>query len=563
MQPGGSASVASVGTVVVGPHWNRTQDPATTVEMSSHALSSEPNWWQDAVIYEIALISFQDSNGDGRGDIAGLLDRLDYLQWLGVDAVWLTPIYPSPFRDFGYDIADYCGVDPAYGTSEDFDRLVGSLREAGIRLILDLVPNHTATEHPWFKESCSNRSNPKADWYLWADPAANGGPPNNWLSRFGGSAWHWNGARDQYYYHSFLLEQPDLNWHNPEVQSAVKAVMRYWLERGVDGFRIDASAVLIKDPLMRDNPPDPQAGAEKPPPQRYTPVFTDDRPETMNCIEMLRSVIDSYDGKLLCGEVQGKTARIGHFYDADRPRLHLPLNFALLDSEWTALALQATIDAYCNALPKDGWPDWVVGGHDKHRIASKIGQAQARVLAMMLFTLRGTPIFYMGDELGMERVHIPEDMVCDPFERLVKGFDLGRDPERAPLRWDASPGGGFTSAEPWLPMGKPEINVEDLRNDPGSLLNLYRELMGLRRATPCLRRGDYQPIRAHDDVLAYRRTLGEEQIMVLLNIAGEPRRWDYDRSADCLLSTDPARLRGPLGRRIQLQANEGLIIAVR
>jgi alpha-glucosidase len=425
------------------------------------------------------------------------------------------------------------------------------------------VPNHTATEHPWFKESCSSRSNPKADWYLWADPAANGGPPNNWLSRFGGSAWRWHGAREQYYYHSFLWEQPDLNWHNPEVQSAIKAVMRYWLERGVDGFRVDASAVLIKDPLMRDNPPDPQAGAERPPPQRYRPVFTDDRPETMNCIELLRSVIDSYDGKLLCGEVQGKTARIGHFYDADRPRLHLPLNFALLDSEWTALALQATIDAYYNALPKHAWPDWVVGGHDKHRIASRIGQAQARVLAMMLFTLKGTPFFYMGDELGMERVHIPDDRVCDPFERLVRGFDLGRDPERAPLRWDASPRGGFTSAEPWLPMGKPEINVKDLRNDPGSLLNLYRELMALRRATPCLRRGDYQPIRGHDDVLAYRRILGEEQMVVLLNIAGEPRRWDCERSADCLLSTDPARARGPLGRRIQLQANEGLIIAVR
>jgi alpha-glucosidase len=533
------------------------------IEMPTKVVSSKSHWWQDAVIYEIPLISFQDSDGDGRGDIPGLLDRFDYLQWLGIDAVWLTPIYPSPFRDFGYDISDYCGVDPAYGSSEDFDRLVARVHDAGIRLIMDLVPNHTAAEHPWFKESCSGRGNPKADWYLWADPAANGGPPNNWLSRFGGSAWHWNGAREQYYYHSFLPEQPDLNWRNPEVRAAIAEVMRFWLQRGVDGFRVDASAVLIKDALLRDNPPDPEAGAGTPPPQRYTPVFTDDRPETMGCIEMLRSAIDEHDGKLLCGEVQGKTDRIGHFYDGDKPRLHLPLNFALLDSEWTALALQATIDAYCNALPKHAWPVWVIGGHDKHRIASKIGQAQARVLAMLLFTLRGTPIFYMGDELGMERVHIPEDKVRDPFATRVKGFDLGRDPERAPLRWDASASGGFTSGEPWLPMAKPEINVKDLRDDPASLLNLYRALMVLRRATPCLMQGDYQPIRAHDDVLAYRRSLGSESVLVLLNISGDPRRWDCDHSGVCLLSTDPARQRGPLGRAVQLQANEGLIIAAR
>jgi alpha-glucosidase len=516
------------------------------------------------VIYEIPLISFQDSDSDGRGDIQGLLDRLDYLQWLGVDAVWLTPIYPTPFRDFGYDISDYCDIDPVYGSSEDFDRLVAGLHGANIRLIMDLVPNHTAAEHPWFQDSRASRDNPKADWYLWADPADNGGPPNNWLSRFGGSAWQWNGAREQYYYHSFLPEQPDLNWRNPEVQAAIAAVMRYWLERGVDGFRVDASAVLIKDALLRDNPPDPKADAKTPPPQRYTPLFTDDRPETMNCIEMLRSVIDKYDGRLLCGEVQGKTDRIGHFYGDGRPRLHLPLNFALLDSAWSTFALQATIDAYYNALPEHAWPVWVIGGHDKHRIASKIGQAQARVLAMMLFTLRGTPIFYMGDELGMERVHIPEDRVRDPFAIKVKGFDLGRDPERAPLRWDDSPRGGFTDGEPWLPLGKPDVNVKRLRDHPSSIVNLYRELIALRHATPCLMQGDFHPIRAQNDVLAYRRSLGAEQVLVLLNIAGEPRRWDCGGNGHrLLLSTDPARRRGSLGRTIQLQGNEGLIIAMR
>jgi len=245
---------------------------------------------------------------------------------------------------------------------------------------MDLVPNHTAAEHPWFRESCASRDNPQADWYLWADPADNGGPPNNWLSRFGGSAWQWHGACEQYYYHSFLPEQPDLNWRNPAVHAAITAVMRYWLERGVDGFRVDASAVLIKDALLRDNPPDVEADAKTPPPQRSTAVFTDDRPQTMDCIEMLRSVIDKYDGRLLCGEVQGKTDRIGHFYGAARPRLHLPLNFALLDSEWSTFALQATIDAYYNALPEHAWPVWVIGGHDKQRVASKTGRPRSACL---------------------------------------------------------------------------------------------------------------------------------------------------------------------------------------
>ena len=377
------------------------------IEQSEAAqATAEKPWWHSATIYEIALISFQDSNGDGKGDLAGLLSRVDYLKWLGVDAVWLTPIYRSPFRDLGYDISDYCSIDSAFGTLDDFDLLLGRLHDAGIRLILDLVPNHTANDHAWFVESRSSRDNAKADWYIWADPAENGGPPNNWLSRFGGSAWEWCEARRQYYYHSFLVEQPDLNWRNPEVRAAIADVMRFWLDRGVDGFRVDASAVLIKDHLLRDNPPNPDAEGE-PPPQRQTPVFTDDRPETMQCIEDIRNVIDEYRGRLLCGEVQGKTDRIGHFYGNDRPRLHLPLNFALLDTRWNALSLQAAIDAYFNALPSQAWPVWVIGGHDKPRVTSRIGEAQMRILAMLLMTLRGTPFFYMGDEIGGERVSIP------------------------------------------------------------------------------------------------------------------------------------------------------------
>ncbi|MBV9980602.1 MAG: DUF3459 domain-containing protein [Bradyrhizobium sp.] len=517
-------------------------------------------WWRRAVIYELAVVSFQDSDGDGKGDLAGLLQRTDYLTWLGVDAVWLTPIYPSPMGDFGYDIADFRAVDPTFGTLADFDRVLHALHDAGIRLILDFVPNHTSSEHPWFVESSLSRTGDKADWYLWADGAANGGPPNNWLSRFGGTAWEWSEARGQFYCHTFLTQQPDLNWRNPRLQEALADVMRFWLDRGVDGFRVDASAVLIKDDLLRDNPPNPDAGKETPPPQRFTPVFTDDRPETMGCIEMLREVLDEYDGRVLCGEVQGKTDRIGHFYGSDKPRLHLPLNFALLDSQWDALSLQATIDAYFNALPKGAWPDWVIGGHDKQRVASRIGPAQARVLAMLLLTVRGTPFLYMGDELGKQRSPLPRESVQDPFEKLVPGFGLGRDPERTPMRWDGSEGGGFTAGKPWLPMqDHRSCNVEQQQRDERSLLQLYRQLIELRRKHPCLVDGDYQPRRARNDVLCYRRCQGQTRMSVGLNIANEPRQWPCGGGIR-LISTHLDRAVEQVEGPILLRANEGIVV---
>ncbi|WP_439369810.1 alpha-amylase family glycosyl hydrolase [Bradyrhizobium sp. DASA03120] len=523
----------------------------------------ESAWWQSAVIYEIAPISFQDSNGDGKGDLAGLISRIDYLKWLGVDAVWLTPIYRSPFRDLGYDISDYCAIEPAFGSLDEFDRLVKALHAEGIRLILDLVPNHTANDHKWFVESSSSPNSAKADWYIWADAAENGGPPNNWLSRFGGSAWEWCEARRQYYYHSFLVEQPDLNWRNPQVRAAISEVMRFWLDRGVDGFRVDASAVLIKDALLRDNPPNPGA-AGKPPPQRHTPVFTDDRPETMSCIEFIREVIDSYPARLLCGEVQGKTDRIGHFYGTERPRLHLPLNFVLLDTPWNALPLQAAIDAYFNALPEHAWPVWVVGGHDKQRIASKVGAAQMRVLAMLLMTLRGTPFFYMGDEIGRKRVTIPPDRIRDPFEKLVPGYGLCRDPERAPMRWDASPHGGFTKGSPWLPLeADGGTSVTEQQSDERSILALFRALIALRRAHACLRQGGYAPLRSHNDVLAYKRTEGRNEALIVLNIAAEPRKWHWRGRGRLLLSTHLDRPSEPLpDASILLRANEGVVIAL-
>jgi alpha-glucosidase len=520
----------------------------------------QPKWWRTAVFYEIVPISFQDSNADGKGDLPGLISRLDYLEWLGIDAIWLAPIYPSPMLDLGYDIADFCAVDPTYGTLKDFDEFVSSLHARGMRLILDFVPNHTSDQHIWFTESKASRTNSKADWYIWADPAGNGGPPNNWLSRFGGSAWEWSEQRQQYYYHSFLLQQPDLNWRNAEVRSAMFDVLRFWLRRGVDGFRIDASAVLIKDDLLRDNPRDVEADEDTPPPQRFKPIFTDDRPEAMICIEQIREVLDEFDDRVLAGEVQGKTDRIGHFYDNNKPRLHLPLNFTLLDSAWDALSLQATMDAYFKAIPNAAWPDWVIGGHDKPRVASKIGQGQARILAMMLLTLKGTPFLFAGDEIGMEQVEIPRDRVVDPFEKLVGGYGLNRDPERTPMQWDNGPGGGFSSADPWLPMGNTsERNIDQQRSDPFSLLSLYHQLISLRRREPALRLGAQQPLRCGNDIVAYERVLEKTRIAVVLNTVDEPRLW-WPGEGTLLLSSYLDRGEMPLDASMLLRKNEGLII---
>jgi alpha-glucosidase len=522
--------------------------------------SARTQWWQRAVVYEIALASFQDSDGDGRGDLGGLLRRLDHLSWLGVDVVWLTPVQPSPFRDFGYDISDYCAIDPSFGTMEQFDRLVSEVHARGMRLILDFVPNHTATEHPWFVESRASRGSARRDWYVWADPGEDGGPPNNWLSRFGGSAWTWDEPTGQYYYHSFLQEQPDLNWRTEGVRRAMADVLRFWLRRGVDGFRVDASAVLVEDALLRDDPPDPEVDESLPPPQRLKRIFTDDRPQSLECLEELHGVVDEFDARLLAGEVQGKLDRIGNFYKGEQPRFHLPLNFALLDTPWDALSLQANIDAYFNAIPDDAWPCWVIGGHDKRRVASKVGQSGARLMAMLALTLRGTPFLFAGDELGMEQAPVAPGRCDDPFEKLVPGYELNRDPERAPMRWDEGPRGGFTTGEPWLPQDDRSRNVASLTHDSHSILHLWRALIALRRQEPALTEGTHEPMRARNDILAFGRRHGDSAILVLLNLSRDPRRWPA-LPGKLLLSSHLDRKRDlPTDCPLLLRGEEGLII---
>lgn len=531
--------------------------------MPSPSRNEKPDWWKTAVFYEIAAVSFQDSNGDGKGDLKGLISRIPYLKWLGIDAVWLTPIYPSPFRDMGYDICNYCAVDPMYGSLADFDELLAQLHGEGLRLILDFVPNHTSIEHPWFKESRKDRTNPKRDWYVWADPGRDGGPPNNWRARFGGSAWEWDEARGQYYYHAFLKEQPDLNWRSKEVWHEMAQVLRFWLKRGVDGFRMDASAVLIEDDLLRDDPPDPDADADTPPPSRLKRAFTDDRPESMLCIEHLRAVLDEFEDRVFAGEVQGNLGRIGHFYFGARPRFHLPLNYVLLTTSWSALPIQAAIEAYKNVVPEGAWPDWASGGHDKKRIAGRIGQAQARVFALLLMTLRGTPFLFAGDELGMDRVQIPKECQKDPFGKQLPGYGLSRDPERVPIAWKPGLHGGFTSGTPWLPMSMDQQpNVESEQKDPHSLLNLYRALIALRRETPQLLVGEQIPLRAQNDILIFKRVDAQGAVLIACNIVGEPRRLEVPFQGKLLLSTHSGRAGEPCRAPLMLRANEGVIVAL-
>ena len=521
------------------------------------------NWWKHAVFYQLAPRSFQDSGGDGVGDLGGILRRLDHLDWLGVDAVWLCPIYPTRAIDFGYDIIDHTAVDPQMGTMQQLDELISRLHAKGKRLLLDFVPNHTSDWHPWFLESRSSRDSRKRDWYIWRDAKADGSPPNNWLGRLGGGSWAWDEATGQFYYHAFLKQQPDLNWRNPEVRAAMHQVMRFWLKRGVDGFRVDASAVLAEDTLLRNDPPNPDAD-DRPPPEANLRAFSDDRPETLAWAAEFRSVLDEFPGRVLLAEVQTAEGRLGGFYgDAVHPRYHMPLNYRLIGTAWDSPSLNAGIDTYLRQLPEGGWPNWAQGSHDKPRVRSRVGPGQAANAAMLLFTLPGTPIFYAGDEIGMADIPIPPEEVVDPLEKQVPGWGLNRDPHRAPFRWDAGRNAGFTTGEPWLPIG-PDLkgwNVADQKADPRSLLQLYRRLIALRQTLPTLQHGRYEPEVLDQKVLSFRRISPGRTLLIALNLTPEARRIPAPAGAQVLLSTRMDR-EGRAPQDLELRPNEGLILKV-
>ena len=518
-------------------------------------------------MYQIYPRSFQDGDGDGVGDLRGIRRRLPYLGELGVDAVWISPIFPSPMADFGYDVSDYTGIDPLFGTLPEFDALLAAAHAGGLRILLDLVPNHTSDRHPWFQESRASRESARRDWYIWRDPVPGGGPPNNWRSAFGGSAWELDPRTGQYYYHAFLAAQPDLNWRNPTVRATMHEVMRFWLRRGVDGFRVDVIWHLLKDDRFRDNPPNPAFRPGQPPDHAVIPVHTTDLPEVHELIAGLRRVMDEFPDRVLIGEIYLPIDRLVTYYGRNLEGANLPFNFALLDAPWEARGIARLIDGYEAALPPGGWPNWVLGNHDRPRIAGRVGPAQARIAAMLLLTLRGTPTIYYGDEIGMPQVPIPADRVCDPFERNVPGIGCGRDGARTPMQWDATRHAGFSTAEPWLPVGTgyARDNVERERSDPASMLNLYRRLIAARRRLPSLRVGRYRPIVAGGDLLLYVRECPGERTLVALNLGGHtvPVAFPDGQLRGEVLVSSGADRDAEIGREaIVLRGNEGLLMAL-
>jgi alpha-glucosidase len=523
-------------------------------------------WWQTGIVYQVYPRSFQDGNGDGVGDLNGIRRRLPYLAELGIDAVWLSPIFPSPMADFGYDISDYTGIDPVFGTLDEFDALLETAHGHGLKLLLDLVPNHTSDRHPWFIESRASRENPKRDWYIWKDPAPGGGPPNNWLSEFGGGAWEYDEKTKQYYCHTFLAAQPDLNWRNPAVRRAMHDVIRFWLARGVDGFRVDVIWHLIKDELFRDNPPDPDyAPGQQKPKRALIPLYTADRPEVHDVIREMRRIVDEFPDRLLIGEIYLPIERLVAYYGRDLSELHLPFNFALLNAPWHARTIAKLIDEYERLLPPGGWPNFVLGNHDRLRIASRVGAAQAGVAAMLLLTLRGTPTVYYGDEIGMEQVAIPDAAARDPVAHNLPGLGLGRDGCRTPMQWDAGRYAGFSKTRPWLPLETNcrERNVAALQANERSIYQLHRRLIALRRHHPALHAGSYRPLAAGGDLLAFVREAGDERILVALNLGAEPAALEFpDGTMDgrLLLSTFLDRTDERITGRVELRGNEGAII---
>jgi alpha-glucosidase len=524
-------------------------------------------WWKDGVIYQIYPRSFMDANGDGVGDLEGIRRRLDHLAWLGVDAIWISPCFPSPMADFGYDVADYCDIDPLFGTLADFDRMLADAHAREIRVILDWVPNHTSDQHGWFAESRASRRSPKRDWYVWRDPQPDGSPPNNWTSLFGGPAWEWDEPTGQFYLHSFLTEQPDLNWRNSELVDAMHGVLRFWLDRGVDGFRIDVIHRIAKDPELRDNPLLPGAPAGSASQQH---LHDENHEDVHEMLRGIRRVFDAYHERMIVGEVYiMDPAEVARYYGRG-DQLHLAFNFSFLRSPWSAETFGHEIDRFDALVPEEqGWPDHVLSNHDVPRHATRydhpeLGEARARLAAIMLLTLRGTPFLYYGEEIGMRNVSIPADRLQDPLARTLHP-NVARDGERTPMQWESGPGAGFTSAEPWLPLAADtdQRNAAAQRQDPASLLNLYRQLIALRRTTPALSRGTYRRLNAPPEVLAYERQHGDSRVVVALNFGDAPVRVELPEAqvADGLCSR-PGRSLSARAGVIELEASEGVVLVV-
>lgn len=534
----------------------------------------ETPWWRRGVVYQIAVPSFADSNGDGRGDLRGIIERLDYLNdstdtSLGIDAIWLTPINMSPLSDFGYDVSDYYSIDPRFGTMRDFDELVEECHRRGIRVVMDLVLNHTSIDHPWFVESRSSRDNHKRDWYIWRDGRAPGKPPNDWLAVVEGSAWQYDETTDQYYYHAFLPFQPDLNWRNPDVRREMLGVARFWLDKGVDGFRLDLVNCLYEDVLLRNNPP--KLGPRPYLAQKH--VHDLSQPESLEIASELRRLADEFEGRVLMGEVLTDMPDVCVDYLGDgTDRLHLSFYFDFIRIKWNSGAFRRSVRWLEEHIPRDEWPCYYLSNHDLPRSYTRLGgshpRARAKVAAVMLLTLRGTPILYYGEEIGMPSSRVPRRMLDDPIGRKFWPLRVGRDGSRAPMQWSAKANAGFSSWRSWLPVDSSyrSRNVEQQGGRPDSLLSWYRQLLCLRKANQALHSGDYHEIdQVPAGVFAYTRQSGPEAVAVYLNFTAHriacprPPEPPPGRAWHVLLSTHEADRTSGLSH-IRLMPNEALLI---
>jgi len=518
------------------------------------------DWWRGAVIYQIYPRSFYDADGDGTGDLQGIFETLDHVAALGADAVWISPFFKSPQKDYGYDVEDYFDVDPLFGTLEDADRLIAAAHDRGLKVLVDLVLSHTSDRHPWFQESRQDRTNPKADWYVWADPAPDGTPPNNWLSIFGGVAWEYDPRRDQYYLHNFLKEQPDLNLHHPEVVPALLDIARFWLERGVDGFRLDAVDFAVHDPALRDNPVRPREMAisgglvDATPYARQWHRWDKGLPELMPILlEPLRRLADDYGDVALLGELSGDGALANAArYTAGGRGLHMAYTFDLLGTPYTAAAIGGIVDEL-ETMIGDGWPCWSFSNHDVTRAPTRFGgdeapEALRRQLPVLLACLRGTPCLYQGEELGLEEAELAYDDIRDPYGLTMWPVYQGRDGARTPMPWRAdAPAGGFTEGEPWLPVPASHRAraVDRQESDDASTLALLRRFLAWRRDRAALRVGHWRRLDAAEPVLAFARwTDAGERLVCAFNLSGAGAAW---RPAVDLVAVDapvpcPARV---------------------
>jgi len=503
---------------------------------------SSPKWWQRGAIYQIYPRSFADSNGDGVGDLAGITAHLDHLAELEVEAIWLSPIFPSPMADFGYDVADYCDVDPVFGTLADLDELIAACHAREIKLVLDWVPNHSSDQHPWFRQSRSSRQDAKRDWYIWRD-GKDGGPPNDWDSVFTavGPAWTYDERTGQWYLHSFMREQPDLNWENPEVVAAMHDVLRFWMDRGVDGLRLDAIAKIAKDPLLRDH-------------KLSTRRHDEDWESIHGYLRGIRKVVDEYDDRMIVGEValQDLHRIVGYLESGDQ--LHLAHNFVFIDQDWDAEAYATSVADFEALADETAWPAWFLANHDKPRPASRfdhdgLGAQRARAILLMIYTLRGTPFVYQGEELGLPDAPIPPERVVDVD---------GRDPERAPIPWTPdTPGHGFTTGEPWLPFvtDAATLNAQTQDQDPRSTLSLTRAIARLRASSATLLTGEQKPFEAGPGIMAWTRD-GDERFLVAVNFTDQSLALAAE--GELVLSSDPDRTQA--SAPLELGPSEALLL---